>query len=190
MGADIPGPALVFGNDFDHPVRDRLPPGVGAGMRILKWVVDPGIEGDVYADRPWLYGGVLSSWDRLRVGGVVVGGDDDDGGGVEDDEEEEKDVGVEEGGQDGGEEVRRRIGVPDEAGERKRFFLEKGKREEWVWEKGRGYWGDFFNGFFDFNGEFSFLGGGEELLGANVLWNRVQGQVAGLLVIDIAVFGG
>jgi hypothetical protein len=34
---DINGNDLVFGNDFDHPIRDRLPPGFGTAFKIVKW---------------------------------------------------------------------------------------------------------------------------------------------------------
>jgi Protein of unknown function (DUF1769) len=33
----INGDDLVFGNDFDHPIRDRLPPGFGTAFKIVKW---------------------------------------------------------------------------------------------------------------------------------------------------------
>jgi hypothetical protein len=33
----INGNDLVFGNDFDHPIRDRLPPGFGTAFKIVKW---------------------------------------------------------------------------------------------------------------------------------------------------------
>jgi hypothetical protein len=34
---DINGDDLVFGNDFDHSIRDRLPPGFGTAFKIVKW---------------------------------------------------------------------------------------------------------------------------------------------------------
>lgn len=69
---DISGEELVFGNDFDRPIRDRLPPGFGQAFKIVKWLVDPGLEGDVYADKPWLFGRALASWNVLRVGEKIV----------------------------------------------------------------------------------------------------------------------
>ncbi|KAK0736029.1 hypothetical protein B0T21DRAFT_401667 [Apiosordaria backusii] len=59
---------LQFGNDFDHPIRDRLPPGFGTALRIVKWWVDPGLDGDPYADEPFLYGAALSSFNTVCVG--------------------------------------------------------------------------------------------------------------------------
>lgn len=63
--AGISGTDLQWGNDFDEPLRDRLPPGFGAALRIVKWWIDPGLEGDPYADKPYLYGPALSSFNRV-----------------------------------------------------------------------------------------------------------------------------
>lgn len=68
---------LQFGNDFDHPIRNYLPPGVNTAMNILKWWIDPGLEGDAYADEPYLYGPALSSFNTVRVGK----GEEDEGRG-------------------------------------------------------------------------------------------------------------
>ena len=65
---DIRGSDLLFGNDFDWPIRDRLPPGFNQAFKIVKWFIDPELEGDVYADNPCLYGLALSSWNILRIG--------------------------------------------------------------------------------------------------------------------------
>lgn len=69
---DIPGNHLIFGNDFDQPIRDRLPPGFNQALRIVKWLIDPGIDGDPYADQPYLYGPALSSWNYLWIGDKII----------------------------------------------------------------------------------------------------------------------
>lgn len=66
--------------------------------------------------------------------------------------EEELEKGLEEGGERGGEGVRREAGIPDEAQARKKWFLEQGRTEQWVWEKETVYGVDFFNPYLDFNG--------------------------------------
>ncbi|KAK3388453.1 hypothetical protein B0T20DRAFT_425473 [Sordaria brevicollis] len=71
----IPASDLQFGNDFDHPIRNYLPPGVNTAMNILKWWIDPGLEGDAYADEPFLYGPALSSFNAVRVGAGDLDGD-------------------------------------------------------------------------------------------------------------------
>lgn len=63
----ISGLDLQFGNDFDHPIRDRLPPGFSYAMKIVKWWIDPGLDGDPYADSPYLFGPALSSFNHVRV---------------------------------------------------------------------------------------------------------------------------
>ncbi|PGH32744.1 hypothetical protein GX50_04457 [[Emmonsia] crescens] len=146
----IPGTEVVFGNDFDHPIRDRLPPGANQALRIVKWTIDPGLEGDAYADKPYLYGAALSSWNYLRVCGVGkgrVGGDMVGGEGRGSGEDEV----IEEGGEGGGEELRRKLNVPDDPVGRRRFFLLEGNRDRFVFEEGRLYKADFGNGYLGFN---------------------------------------
>lgn len=110
----------------------------------MKWAIDPGLEGDVYADEPYLYGVAGSSFNVLRVGGKDKEGEGMPGKGEE---------GIEEGAEGDGGEVRRERGMPEGAAERKKWFLKEGER--WVWEGGRVYQADFFNPYLDFNSGFS-----------------------------------
>jgi hypothetical protein len=152
----------VFGNDFDHPIRDRLPPGFNTAFKIVKWVVDPGLDGDVYADKPYLYGPAASSVNILAVGDGEKekeeedDEDDDEDDGEEEDEEEHEDVGLlfEEGGDAEGMEARREIGVPDTIAARKKWFLNEEHRKTWNYKEGVAYGCDFFNPYLDFNGWF------------------------------------
>jgi len=152
---DINGNDLVFGNDFDHPIRDKLPPGFNQAFNLVKWFVDPGLYGDVYAEEPYLYGPLLSSMNVLRVGAM-------DDRMQERVEEVRKDRGegesLVEGGEGDGVEERERLGVPGDAAGRKKWFLTKGRLEEFTFEKGREYENDFFNPYLDFNGGLSFAG--------------------------------
>lgn len=67
-GADgISGNDLVWGNDFDTPIRDTLPYGFSFGYKILKYAVDPSIFGDPYAEKPYLYGPALTSFNLISV---------------------------------------------------------------------------------------------------------------------------
>lgn len=117
----------------------------------MKWAVDPGIDGDVYGDKPFLYGNALSSVNVLRVGGKV---DEVEKGGAKGGIEEDAERSIEEGGEEGGEKLREELGVPVEADQRKKWFLAHGRTEGWVWENRRVYWCDFFNPYLDFNREF------------------------------------
>ena len=114
----------------------------------MKWGIDPGLDGDVYSDRPHLYGNALSSFNILRVGEKVgkLPADGEKG-----EEEEEEGAALEEGGDGDGVEWREEHDVPETADARKRHFLTHGKTEEWVWEEGRVYKADFFNPYIDFN---------------------------------------
>ncbi|POS72717.1 hypothetical protein DHEL01_v208890 [Diaporthe helianthi] len=129
----ISGLDLQFGNDFDHPIR--LPPGFSYAMRIVKWWIDPGLDGDPYADRPYLFGPALSSFNHVRVGPAVV--DESKGG-----------LWVEEGGDP---EWREDVGVPKDARARMKWALQEDSKEDWVWEYGRTYSVDFFNAYLDFS---------------------------------------
>ena len=141
------GQSLVFGNDIDHPVRDRLPYGTGAAFKILKTVIDPGLDGDLYADKPHLYGCALSSFNVIRVGDKLKEGQKLEKG------EKAGDEVTEEGGDGEGLEWRKQRDVPEPAGKRKSWFLGRGRPDTWTWEEGRIYKADFFNPYLDFNGE-------------------------------------
>jgi Protein of unknown function (DUF1769) len=107
------------------------------------------LDGDVYADQPYLYGPLTSSLNTFRVGQSGVGkgkklelGEDGEG------------MAFEEGGEGDGEDLRREKGVPDTDAARKRWFLTEANRKEWEFEAGREHWCDFFNPYLDFNGIF------------------------------------
>lgn len=149
----IPGSDLVFGNDFDRPIRDRLPPGFNQALKIVKWWIDPGLDGDVYAEKPYLFGPALSSWNILRIGDKVVDQDslqDKSAWKVPDATSFHETV-VEEGGQGSGEEVRKESGIPADAAARKKYFLTPSNRDAFVFEAGRLYQSDFGNPYLDFN---------------------------------------
>ncbi|KAI5272968.1 DUF1769-domain-containing protein [Aureobasidium subglaciale] len=140
---NINGHDLVFGNDFDHPIKDKLPPGFGQAMKIAQWFIDPGLYGDAYADEPYLYGPFLSSINTLRVGekkepAEVKGSQD-------------KPAVVSEGADGDGVEARKQAGLPDEASARKKYFLKEQHLKDFTFEEGRNYSCDFFNPYLDFN---------------------------------------
>lgn len=133
----ISGTDLQFGNDFDHPIRDRLPPGFNTAMSIVKWWIDPGLEGDAYADKPYLYGPALSSFNTVHVG---PGEYDEARGGLWFDE----------GGDEAGAETREGLAVPEANKARMKWALRAENKEKWTWEYGRTYGLDFFNPYLDF----------------------------------------
>lgn len=129
---------LQFGNDFDRPIRDKLPPGFNYAMNIVKWWIDPGLEGDAYADKPYLYGPALSSFNIVSVG---PGEFDESKGGLW----------FEEGGDERGKKVREMIGVPKESKSRMKWALSDANKAKWTWEYGQTYGIDFFNPYLDFS---------------------------------------
>ncbi|KAH0559323.1 hypothetical protein GP486_004162 [Trichoglossum hirsutum] len=179
----VRGDHLIFGNDFDNPVRDRLPPGFSTAFKIVTWFIDPGLGGDVYSDTPYLYGPALSSLNVLRVGGKMERLP----------EWRDETEALEEGGERGDD-------VPVEPGRRMRHFLDEVARKEWVFEAGRVYEADFFNGYLDFN-EFTlrlpgfalpilkYLDNGQETLRPHklryVLKNRESGLVYFVVVFTL-----
>ncbi|KAH7120023.1 hypothetical protein B0J11DRAFT_73692 [Dendryphion nanum] len=146
---DIAGHHLVFGNDFEHPIRDRLPPLFDKAFGIVKWWIDPGLDGDVYGDEPYLYGALLSSINVLRIGAKEK---EEGTGEMEEEEGKDKDVLVyEEGAEGDGEAVRTDKNIPASSAQRQKFFLAESNRENFTFEAGREYKCDFFNPYLDFN---------------------------------------
>lgn len=137
---------LVFGNDFDRPIRDRLPTGFSIAFGIVKRLIDPGLDGDVYGDKPYLYGPLISSINTLRLGGKL----EKKGEQYEIPADVHED-GITEGADAGGEEARGKAGLPEDAGKRKGWGLEESNREGFEFEEGRLYRGDFFNPYLNFN---------------------------------------
>lgn len=141
------GDHLVFGNDFDHPIRDRLPPLFDKAFSIVKWWIDPGLDGDVYGDEPYLYGALLSSINVLKIGGKG-----DTKAALDPNEEKEGEAVVyEEGAEGDGQEVRTKHNIPTASAQRQKHFLNEAKRKEYEFEAGREHKCDFFNPYLDFN---------------------------------------
>ncbi|KAM5350598.1 hypothetical protein ACJ41O_007103 [Fusarium nematophilum] len=136
-GPGIQGTNLQFGNDFDHPIRDRLPPGFNTAMSIVKWWIDPGLEGDAYADKPFLYGPALSSFNTIHIGSGEF--DEAKGG-----------LWFDEGGDEAGLKTREEIDAPLANKARMKWALRADSKEKWVFEYDRTYGFDFFNPYLDF----------------------------------------
>ena len=141
---DINGDDLLWGNDFDRPIRDRLPPGFDYAFKLAKWWVDPGLEHDARADKPWIFGPALSSWNVFRIGEkqekMAVSNAETFGETV-----------VEEGAEGSGGGVRSEHKIPADSAGRKKYFLTPANREKFIFEKGREYQSDFGNPHLDFN---------------------------------------
>ncbi|KAH7140098.1 hypothetical protein B0J13DRAFT_61203 [Dactylonectria estremocensis] len=137
-GAGITATNLQFGNDFDHPIRDRLPPGFSTAMSIVRWWIDPGLEGDAYADKPFLYGPALSSFNTIYAGSGEF--DEAKGG-----------LWFDEGGDEAGLKAREEAGAPETSKARMKWALRADSKENWVFKYGQTYGLDFFNPYLDFS---------------------------------------
>ena len=144
---DITGYDLVFGNDFDHAIRDKLPPGFQQAFNLVKWFIDPGLYGDVYADEPYLYGPLLSSMNVWRVGPK----DDKEQEKIEEVRANEEVMILSEGADGDGEAERTKHNIPADAAARKKYFLTEQHLKDFTFEAGREYSNDFFNPYLDFN---------------------------------------
>ncbi|KAM3528995.1 hypothetical protein NHJ13051_002141 [Beauveria bassiana] len=131
----ISGSDLYFGNDFDRPIRDRLPPGFNTALRIVKWWIDPGLDGDAYADKPHLYGPALSSFNVLELG---AGQHDEARGGLWFEERGEEAT------------TRKELGLPDKGKARMKWALTDANKDKFVFKYGKTYGFDFFNPYLDF----------------------------------------
>jgi len=96
------------------PIRDRVTPGIQYCIQDCKWLVDPGLDGDVYAEKPYLYGPAASSVNTLHIRGNGEG-----------DGQPEHDAGlvVTEGGDEDGVAVEKGEGVPESEAARKKHFF-------------------------------------------------------------------
>ncbi|KAK9472678.1 uncharacterized protein V1510DRAFT_416602 [Dipodascopsis tothii] len=128
FAADVGFDDLVFGNDFDRPVRDSLPYGFGVAFGIFNRLIDPSATGDLYADKPYLYGYAVTSVNTIAVGAA---GDGPVGA-------EAEGLGASLGD-----------GVPATPAERRKYFLDATHRQGHVFRAGQTYRFDFFNPYLD-----------------------------------------
>ncbi|KAK7185827.1 F-box domain containing protein [Paraphaeosphaeria sporulosa] len=144
---DIKGSDLVTGFDFDHSIKDRLPPGFRYAMRIVTTILDPGIYSDPYSNKPYLYGPALSSFFAFRIGEHTsdvpaekqLASFESDAKGV-----------IEEGAHGSGQRIRADCHIPAKTSKRRKNFLDEKKLEKFTFEAGRMYQADFFNPYLDF----------------------------------------
>ncbi|KAK9252475.1 DUF1769-domain-containing protein [Lipomyces tetrasporus] len=130
---------VLFGNDFDRPIRDSLPYGFGIAYKIFHYAVDPSATGDVYADKPYLYGYAVTSINVIAVAKP----------------NKEKLPFVKEDlsavmpieGQN--------ANIPASSAERRKFFMQHENRKKFVFKAGQTYEFDFFNPYIEMGREFA-----------------------------------
>ena len=114
--------------------------GFNAALRLVKWTLDPSIDGDAYADKPYLYSPALATWNQFRIGGKKF-------------QDMTGDYVVREGADGEGVEVRDQLQIPETPDARRKHFQKEGNRQGFVFEAGRSYLADFGNRYLCFSGE-------------------------------------
>lgn len=65
---NIKGDELLFGNDFTLPIRDHVPTTLLlTGLKFFTWFVNKTVKGDIYSDKPYIYGLALNSFTHLGL---------------------------------------------------------------------------------------------------------------------------
>jgi hypothetical protein len=116
-------------------------------MKIVTTILDPGVYSDPYSDKPYLYGPALSSFFAFRIGEHTseisaekqVAAHESGAKGV-----------IEEGADGSGQRIRADCDIPAKTSKRRKNFLDEKKLENFTFEAGRMYQGDFFNPYLDF----------------------------------------
>ncbi|KAF8985559.1 hypothetical protein BGZ46_003565 [Entomortierella lignicola] len=60
------GSDIVFGNQFEKPLR--LPPFSSIALKFIQFI-DPGLEADIYGDRPWAFSPLIATMNTVNVSG-------------------------------------------------------------------------------------------------------------------------
>lgn len=68
---------LVFGNEFDKPIKDHLPYGTSLALQFVR-MVDPNLEHDLYANKPHAWSPYLATMPRIRSTPFEAKGDNND----------------------------------------------------------------------------------------------------------------
>ncbi|KAJ5093168.1 Protein of unknown function DUF1769 [Penicillium angulare] len=135
---DINGSDLVFGNDFDHPIRHKLPNAFKVMEMMVKNHIDPSIEIDAYSDTPSIFSPVLASASQFRIS-------------FEDPPESQRlnrrDIILEGSDTRGGQEIFNGQGIPGTAKERRAHFQSQENREKFWFFEGVQYCADFSNAY-------------------------------------------
>ncbi|PWN41789.1 DUF1769-domain-containing protein [Ceraceosorus guamensis] len=66
---DVNANDLVWGNQFEKPIRDILPWGTSVALNALGYI-DPNLKHDIYADRPWAFSPLIATMTRVNVARV------------------------------------------------------------------------------------------------------------------------
>ncbi|WVQ99751.1 hypothetical protein IAU59_006893 [Kwoniella sp. CBS 9459] len=68
---------VLFGNVFEKPIRDNLPWGTSIATKFM-YFVDPTVEADIYADKPWALSPALATMSHLSLSSSTSSASTDD----------------------------------------------------------------------------------------------------------------
>lgn len=64
----VRGSELLFGNDIMVPIREYVPAALlSTALKFFTWFINPSVKGDVYNDKPFLYGLSLNSFNFMSL---------------------------------------------------------------------------------------------------------------------------
>ncbi|WVQ80117.1 hypothetical protein IAT38_002218 [Cryptococcus sp. DSM 104549] len=72
---DLTADDVVFGNVFQKPIRDSLPWGTSVATKFM-YFIDPTLELDIYADKPWALSPALATMNLLSLSTAQESGED------------------------------------------------------------------------------------------------------------------
>lgn len=62
------GKDFAFGNDFSTPIKDYVPTTLlSAGLKFFNWFINSTVRGDIYSEKPYLYGPILNSCTYMSI---------------------------------------------------------------------------------------------------------------------------
>lgn len=161
---DFSGEELLFGNDFGYPIKKFLPYGTSTGLKLFKRYVDPSVEGDLYAEEPFIYGKALSSFNAISVANPATDDSKEVGSSASKNDSEYQSSGKADGTEAKDIEKKCKIfslvsedlklakmensklEIPAKASQRQKFFQDRGAQKAFTFEKGVQYNLDFFSG--------------------------------------------
>ncbi|KAK9462750.1 uncharacterized protein V1516DRAFT_671032 [Lipomyces oligophaga] len=129
---------VLFGNDFDQPIRDSLPYGSSLAMKIFRYAVDPSADGDIYADKPYLYGYAVTSVNTISLDPDAFG-----------DPEMLEDTHSAHSANDDA------TSIPESSSDRSIYFQSESNRKSFTFKANTKYCFDFFNAYLDLSNGFA-----------------------------------
>ncbi|CUM64071.1 uncharacterized protein PRCAT00001660001 [Priceomyces carsonii] len=136
----IKGSELIFGNDFTVPIRDYVPTSLLAtGLKFFNWFINNTVKGDVYNDKPYLYGLALNSFSYVSIDNVFLESDSDEPKTVEKRDKGAKITDTTNFAENLNRNIDNILKIPETSIARKRFFTSLSNCENFVFNENSNY---------------------------------------------------